>query len=72
VKEIRRLFTKELVRRLVETEEEILSDEAIGAKLEHKFGISISHRSVASLRKELRIPPVSRRRKIVTEEEKRG
>ena len=67
-----RRFKKELVRRLLETEEELLSDEAIRAKLEHEFGVSISRRSVASLRKELRIPPMWRRGKIVSEEAKGG
>jgi len=67
-----RRFKKELVRRLLETEEELLSDEAIRARLEHEFGVSISRRSVASLRKELRIPPMWRRGKIVSEEAKGG
>ena len=58
-----RRFKKELVRQLLETEQESLSDEAIKVKLEQKFGASISRRSVASLRKELRFPP-SWKRKI--------
>jgi DNA-directed RNA polymerase specialized sigma54-like protein len=57
-----RRFRKELVRQLLETEEEFLSDEAIKAKLEQKFGVSISRRAVASLRKELKIAPVWKRK----------
>ncbi len=54
-------FRKELVRRLLETEKEFPSDEAIRDRLERKFGVSISRRSVASLRKELKIPPAWKR-----------
>jgi len=46
-----RSFKKELVRRLLEAEKKALSDEAIKAELEQKFSVSISRRSVASLRK---------------------
>jgi transposase len=56
-------FRKELVRRLLETEREFSSDEAIRDRLEREFGVSISRRSVASLRKELRIPPAWKRNK---------
>jgi RNA polymerase sigma-54 factor len=52
-----RSFKKELLRQLIETEEDIASDEAIKAKLLEKFGVAISRRSVASLRKELKISP---------------
>ena len=51
-----RRFRKELVRQLLETERGLASDEAIRTKLEEKFGVVISRRSVASLRKELKIP----------------
>jgi DNA-directed RNA polymerase specialized sigma54-like protein len=57
-----RMFRKELVRQLLETGEEFSSDEAIKAKLEQKFGVSISRRSVASLRKELKIDPAWKRK----------
>jgi len=58
-----RSFKKELVRRLLEAEKKALSDEVIKAKLEQKFGVSISRRSVASLRKELKFPPAWRRKR---------
>ncbi|HEU65965.1 MAG TPA: hypothetical protein ENN57_04775 [Chloroflexi bacterium] len=57
------MFRKELLRQLLETGEEFSSDEAIKAKLEQKFGVSISRRSVASLRKELRIEAAWKRKK---------
>ncbi len=57
-----RRFRKELVRQLLETGEEFPSDEAIKAKLEQKFGVYISRRSVASLRKELKIAPTWKRK----------
>jgi len=57
-----RMFRKGLVRQLLETGEEFSSDEAIKAKLEQKFGVSISRRSVASLRKELKIDPAWKRK----------
>jgi RNA polymerase sigma-54 factor len=57
-----RRFKKELVRQLLETEEGLRSDEEIKAQLEQKFGVSISRRSVASLRKELKIAPAWKRK----------
>lgn len=65
-----RRFKRELVRHLLETEEELLSDEAIKAKLEQKFGASIPRRSVASLRKELRIPSAWKRKRAVIQQGK--
>jgi transposase len=56
-----RMFRKELVRQLLETGEEFHSDEAIKTELERKFGVSISRRSVADLRKELKFPPAWKR-----------
>ncbi len=67
-----RRFKKELVRQLLESEEKFLSDEAVKAKLERKFGVSISRRSVASLREELKIPPAWKRRRIAMQEAKGG
>ena len=67
-----RRFKKELVRGLLEAEEELLSDEAIKVKLVQKFGVSISRRSVASLRKELKISPASKRKKIALARAKGG
>ena len=52
-----RRFKKELIKQILETEEGLSSDEAIKTKLEQKFGVSISRRSVANLRKELKFPP---------------
>ena len=49
-------FKKELLRRLLETEMGLASDETIRVKLQQKFGVAISRRSVASLRQELKIP----------------
>ena len=57
-----RMFRRELIRQLLETGEEFPSDEAIKAKLEQKFGVSISRRSIASLRKELKIAPAWKRK----------
>lgn len=58
-----RTFRKELVKRLLETGEEFSSDEAIKAKLEQQFGVSISRRSVANLRKELKIGAAWKRKR---------
>jgi RNA polymerase sigma-54 factor len=55
-------FRKELLKQLLETEEGLLSDEAIRDRLRQKFGVAISRRSVASLRQELKIPAVRKRR----------
>jgi len=62
-----RRFRKEMVRQLLERGEEFPSDEAIKAKLEQEFGVSISRRSVASLRKELKIAAGSKRKKTVVQ-----
>ena len=51
-----KMFKKELLRQLLETDKELSSDEAIRAKLWEKFGVAISRRSVANLRKELKFP----------------
>jgi DNA-directed RNA polymerase specialized sigma54-like protein len=60
-----RMFRKELVRQLLETGEEFPSDEAIKAKLEQAFGVSISRRSIADLRKELKFPPAWKRKQAL-------
>jgi len=65
-----RRFKKELVRHLLEAETELLSDGAIKAKLEQTFGASIPRRSVASLRKELKIPPAWKRKRAVIQQGK--
>ena len=61
-------FKKELLKRLLETEEGLLSDEAIKARLLERFGVAISRRSVASLRKELKIPAARKRKSLVQED----
>ncbi|UCD54126.1 MAG: hypothetical protein JSU76_00020 [Dehalococcoidia bacterium] len=57
-----RRFRKQLVRQLLETGEAFPSDEAIKAKLEQTFGVYISRRSVANIRKELKIAPAWKRK----------
>ncbi|MBA7649552.1 hypothetical protein ES703_57349 [subsurface metagenome] len=54
-------FKKELLRQLLETDKGLSSDETIRAKLWEKFGVAISRRSVASLRKELKFPAAHRK-----------
>jgi len=49
-------FRMELIRQLLETDNDLSSDEAIRAKLWEKFGVAISRRSVANFRKELKFP----------------
>ncbi len=60
-----RMFRKELVKQLLETGEEFPSDEAIKAKLEQTFGVSISRRSIAGLRKELKFPPAWKKKQAL-------
>jgi DNA-directed RNA polymerase specialized sigma54-like protein len=55
-----RRFKKELLRQLLETDKGLSSDEAIRIKLCEKFGVTISRRSVADLKKELKLPAVHR------------
>jgi len=65
-----RMFRRELVRQLLETGEEFPSDEAIKAKLENTFGVSISRRSIANLRKELKFPPAWKRKQALLQQRK--
>lgn len=58
-----RRYKKELLRLLLEGEKEPLPDEKIRARLKEKFGISVSRRLVANLRKELKIPSSWRRKR---------
>jgi hypothetical protein len=67
-----RVFRKELVKQLLETGEEFPSDEAIKTKLEQTFGVSVSRRLVASLRKELKIPAAWKRRNQPSKKAKGG
>jgi len=55
-------FRKELLRQLLETDNELPSDEAIRGKLWEKFGVAISRRSVTNLRKELKFPAAQGKR----------
>ena len=56
-------FRQELLRQLVETDDGLTSDEAIRLKLWEKFGVAISRRSVANLRRELKIPAAQGKRR---------
>lgn len=49
-------FRKELLKQLLETDSGLSSDEMIRTRLWGKFGVSVSRRSVANLRKELKFP----------------
>ncbi len=53
-------FRKELLRQLLEIEPGLSPDQAIRARLSEKFGVAISRRSVANLRKELNFPAARR------------
>ncbi len=63
-------FRKELLRQLLETETEPLSDEAIRDRLDKEFGVSVSRRSVANLRKELKIPATWKRKQALIQQRK--
>jgi RNA polymerase sigma-54 factor len=58
-------FRKELLKQLLETDNKLSSDEAIRAALWDKFGVAISRRSIANLRKELKFPIVSSSQKAM-------
>jgi len=55
-------FKKELLRQLLENDNELFSDGAIRTKLWEKFGVAISRRSVANLREELKVPAAQGKR----------
>jgi len=61
-------FRKELLKQLLETEAEPLSDEAIKDRLDKEFGVSVSRRSVANLRKELKIPATWKRKQALIQQ----
>jgi transposase len=65
-------FKKELLKQIVEAEEGLISDEAIKARLWQKFGVTISRRSVANLRQELKIPAAGRKGKLPAEARKQN
>lgn len=49
-------FKKELIRQLLQTEPDLPSDEATRVRLREKLGVAISRRSIAELRRELKLP----------------
>ncbi len=51
-----RRFKSLVLKKMLESEKGTYSDAAIQAKLAEKYGINISRRSVADIRKELKIP----------------
>ena len=51
-----RKFKTLMLKKIMESEKGIYSDAGIQAKLAEKYGINISRRSVANIRKELKIP----------------
>jgi DNA-directed RNA polymerase specialized sigma54-like protein len=57
-------FRKELLKQLLETDSGLSSDEMIRAKLWEKFGVAISRRSVANLRKELKFRATGREKTL--------
>lgn len=60
-----RRFKKELLRQLLETKKELPSDEAIRIRLQEQYGICLSRRSVADLRKELKVAPAWQRKRAL-------
>ena len=50
------------MKQLLETEAGLTSDEGIRAKLQDKFGVAISRRTIASLRKELKLPKLQKKK----------
>jgi RNA polymerase sigma-54 factor len=64
-------FRMELLRQLLETDNELPSDEAIRTKLWEKFGVAISRRSVANLRKQLKFPAAQGKRQPIRHREAR-
>ena len=65
-----RKFRQELLRQLLETDNQLSSDEAIRTKLWEQFGVAISRRSVANLRKELKFPAAQRRKQALIQQRK--
>ena len=56
-----RKFKMELLKKVLETETGLYSDAQIQGRLAEKYGVNISRRSVANIRKQLKIPPKSDR-----------
>jgi DNA-directed RNA polymerase specialized sigma54-like protein len=52
-----KIFKKELLRQLLETEKDIASDNEIRNRLQERFGVAMSRRAVSNLRSELRFSP---------------
>ena len=63
-------FRQELLRQVLESDNGLSSDEAIRTKLWEKFGVAISRRSVANLRKELKFPATQRRKQALIQQRK--
>jgi len=64
-------FRKELLRQLLESDKELSSDRTIQVKLLEQFGVAISRRSVANLRKELKFPAAQKKRHLIKDRETR-
>ena len=60
-----RKFKKDLLKKLIESDNELRSDEAIRKKLWEKFGVSLSRRSVANMRQDLKLPAARSRKQMV-------
>ncbi len=57
-----RRFRKEAVRQIIAGEKSLGSDEDVRMRLHDKFGVDISRRSVANIRRELKLAPLGRHR----------
>jgi len=57
-----RRFRLEILRRLLENDNGLASDEAIRTKLREELGVAISRRTVANLRQELKLPGAKEKR----------
>ena len=63
-------FKQELLRKVLESGENLSSDEVIRVKLKEEFGLYISRRSVANLRKELKIPAAQKGKQSLIQKRK--
>ena len=60
-------FKLERLRQVLESDNKLSSDELIRAELWEKFGVAVSRRSVADLRRELKFPAAQRKKHAVRE-----
>ena len=67
-----RIFKRELVKGLLETEKDPTSDEAIKGKLREQYGVAISRRSVSNLRNELKIASARHRQRALSMAAQKG